>query len=346
MQQLRQSSDSEPGYTRVRRGKGFSYHDEEGKRVDDPAVIERLNALAIPPAYDDVWFCKDAQGHVQATGVDEKGRKQYRYHDDFRAAAEAAKFDRCAAFGRALPRIRKHLSRQLRRRKLTRDTVLAAALALIDNSLIRIGNRVYSKSNKSFGATTLRTRHVKRLKTRLKVNFNGKHGAERNVTITEPALVRILGECHELPGHQLFQYVDDDGRVRAIDSSHVNAYLQEISGEDFTAKQFRTWGASAMAMEEIQSQLAAGEPLTLKSVVEPVAEALGNTPTVARSSYIHPDLIDAIKDRPKDPFAGRALPRRKRKHLSLAETQLIAFLDPGGKLPRRHLRDYLRLRRG
>nr|WP_246333029.1 DNA topoisomerase IB [Sphingomicrobium lutaoense] len=343
---MRHSNDSEPGYCRVRRGKGFSYQDENGKHIDDPEIIERLNALAIPPAYDDVWYCKDADGHIQATGVDDKGRKQYRYHDDYRAAAEAAKFERCAAFGHALPRIRKKLTQQLRRRKLTRETVLAAALTLIDNSLIRIGNRTYAKSNKSFGATTLRRGHVKRLKTRLKVNFKGKHGTERNVTISEPALVRILGDCHDLPGQQLFQYLDDDGETRAIDSSDVNQYLQELSGEDFTAKMFRTWGASAMAMEKIHDVLASDDPLTLKSVVEPVAEALGNTPTVARSSYIHPKLIEAIKERPDDPFDGQRLPRRKRKYLSLSETRLLAFLDPHGKLPRRSMRDYLRLRRG
>lgn len=345
MPDLRHSSDSEPGFTRVRRGKGFSYHDEKGNRIRDEQVIDRLKSLAIPPAYKDVWFCKDECGHVQATGVDDRGRKQYRYHDEFRALAEAAKFDRCAEFGRALPRIRKKLSRQLRRRKLTRETVLAAVLSLIDNSLIRVGNEQYAKANGSFGATTLRTRHVDRLKTRLKVNFKGKHGTERDVTITEPALVRILSNCHDLPGQQLFQYVDD-GEVRAIDSSDVNTYLQQISGRDFTAKQFRTWGASAMAMEEMTEALKAGDTLTLKSIVEPVAEALGNTPSVTRGSYIHPDLIDAIKDSPRDPFAGHDLPRRKRKRLSLAETRLLAFLDPDGKLPRRHLRDFLRLRRG
>ncbi|WP_260483740.1 DNA topoisomerase IB [Sphingomicrobium flavum] len=345
MPELRHSSDREPGFTRVRRGKGFSYHDEQGNRVEDPAVLDRLKSLAIPPAYDQVWFCKDEQGHVQATGVDDRGRKQYRYHDDFRALAEAAKFDRCAEFGRALPHIRKTLARQLRRRKLTRETVLAAVLSLIDNSLIRVGNEQYARANGSFGATTLRTRHVNRLKTRLKVNFKGKHGTERNVTIAEPALVRILSDCHDLPGQQLFQYLDGD-TVRGIGSADVNAYLQEISGSDFTAKQFRTWGASALAMEKMTDALKAGEPLTLKSIVEPVAEALGNTPSVTRGSYIHPDLIDAVKDSPLDPFTGKTLPARKRKHLSLAETQLIAFLDPGGKLPRRHLRDLLRLRRG
>lgn len=344
MPELRHSSDSEPGFTRVRRGKGFSYRDEKGNRLEDRAVVERLQSLAIPPAYDDVWFCKDEFGHVQATGVDAKGRKQYRYHDEFRALAEAAKFERCAEFGRALPRIRKKLARQLRRRKLTRETVLAAVVTLIDNSLIRVGNEQYSKMNGSFGATTLRTRHVDRLKTRLKVSFKGKHGTERNVTIAEPALVRILSECHDLPGQQLFQYVED-GKVRGVDSADVNAFLQHISGKDFTAKQFRTWGASALAMEEMTDAASKGEPLTLKSIVEPVAERLGNTASVTRGSYIHPDLIDAIKDSPRDPFSGHDLPRRKRKNLSLAETRLLAFLDPDGKLPRRHLRDLLRFKR-
>ena len=344
MPDLRHSSDAEPGYTRIRRGKGWSYHDAKGDKVDDPDVIERLDALAMPPAYRDVWYCADENGHVQATGIDDKGRKQYRYHDAFREAAEEEKFAALADFGRALPRIRKKLDKQLRKRKLTRKTVLAAALRLLDRAHLRVGNDHYARTNKSFGATTLRDRHVERLKTRLKVSFAGKHGTSRNVTITEPALVRIIGGARDLPGERLFQYEAEDGAIRAIDSNDVNDYLRELAGEDFTAKTFRTWGASAMAMRRVDDLVQAGERITLKSVIEPVAEHLGNTPAVTRSSYVHPAIIEAIKDQPLDPFGAIDFPKRRGRRLSRPETDLLHLIDPDGKAPRRRLSDLFRRR--
>lgn len=344
MPELRHSSDDEAGYTRIRRGKGWSYHDCEGTKVDDPDVIERLNALAMPPAYSDVWFCADENGHVQATGIDDKGRKQYRYHDAFREAAEEEKFAALADFGRALPKIRRKLDKQLRRRKLTRETVLAAALRLLDRAHLRVGNDQYARTNKSFGATTLRDGHVQRLKTRLKISFSGKHGTERNVTITDPSLVRIIGGARDLPGERLFQYEAEDGSIRAIDSNDVNDYLRELGGGEFTAKTFRTWGASAMAMRQVYDLAKSGEKLTLKSIIEPVAEHLGNTPAVTRSSYVHPGIIDAVKDKPLDPFGDIQFPKRRGRRLSRPETDLLHLIDPDGKPPKRRLTDLIRRR--
>ena len=338
MRDLRHSSDDEPGFSRIRRGKGWSYHDEDGGRIDDGEVIERLNTLAVPPAYSDVWYCRDANGHIQATGIDERGRKQYRYHDAYRELAEEAKFDRCVEFGKALPKIRKQVARHLRRRKLRREPVLAAIVRLLDTAHLRIGNRTYAKSNKSFGATTLQHRHVKKLKTRIKLNFRAKHGVERDVTVTDASLTRIVGELNDLPGQALFQYENDRGEFRQISSSDVNAYLKEISGTDFTAKHFRTWGASRLAFEEMERQLKTGERITLKSIVEPVAAALGNTPAVTRSSYIHPAIIDAVKDKPLDPLGGAKLPVRGRKRLERSEARLIAFLEPGALKPSKRKR--------
>nr|WP_279614702.1 DNA topoisomerase IB [Sphingomicrobium astaxanthinifaciens] len=330
---MRHSSDEEPGLTRVRRGKGWSYHHPDGRRVKDAATIERLNALAVPPAYRDVWYCRDANGHVQATGYDEKGRKQYRYHDDFRALAEAEKFARLADFGRRLPRIRKRVEKALRRRTLDRETVVAAVVRLIDENHLRVGNRRYARSNRSYGATTLTSSHVERLKTRLKLSYRGKHGTVRDITITDPALVRIVGECHELPGQHLFQYVGEDGAPRQVDSNEVNDFLKATARAPVTAKHFRTWGASAMAVEELLAALGEEGPVTLKRIVEPVAQALGNTPAVTRASYIHPAILEAIKERPTDPLAGIRRPRRARRRMSREESLLLAMLDAHGPPP-------------
>nr|WP_279639114.1 DNA topoisomerase IB [Sphingomicrobium sediminis] len=331
---MRHSSDEEPGFTRIRRGKGWSYHDDRGAKVDDPDIIDRLNGLAVPPAYRDVWFCRDEHGHIQATGMDEKGRKQYRYHDDFRALAEAEKFAGLAEFGRRLPRIRRKVDKALRRRKLSKEQVVAAAIRLMDRHHLRVGNRQYASRNKSFGTTTLSNRHVERLKTRIKLNFRAKHGVERDITVTDPSLVRVLGQIEDLPGQHLFQYENGDGRVHAIDSQDVNDFLNKASRSDITAKTFRTWGASAMAMEGLLAARRDSQPVTLKSIVEPVAEMLGNTPAVTRSSYIHPDLIEAVKDRPRAPLDGFTPPSRARKRLDRSETALLAFLEQGDPPPK------------
>ncbi len=325
---LRHSSDSEPGYTRQKKGRAWAYFDGD-KRVTDRDEIDRLNALALPPAYTDAWFCKDDNGHIQATGKDARGRKQYRYHADYRARQDASKYDGCREFGEALPKIRRRVERALKRRKLDRDTVVAAVVRLLDSEYMRIGNEQYARDNKSFGLSTLRSRHVRRENGRMKMRYTGKHGIVHEATITDASLKRIVAKCQDLPGQMLFQYLNGDGQPQSITSADVNGYIREASGGDFTAKHFRTWGASVIAFEQL---LAAGEDrISLKTMIEPVAEALGNTVTMSRKSYVHPSLIDALKDRPDDPLKGMKRPRA-RSRLSSAETGLLAFLK---KKPRR-----------
>ena len=316
--------DTLPGNTRKRLGRYWQYFDADGNRITDREEIDRLNAVGLPPAYDRAWFCPTPHGHIQAIGFDDKGRKQYRYHADFRAQQDAAKYDLCAAFGRALPKLRERVEQDLTKRSLSLEAVAAAVVRLLDTERIRVGNEAYARSNKSFGATTLRTRHAKMLGRTVKMRFKGKHGIERELNITDRNLTRIVRRCHDLPGQHLFQYIDDHGEAQPISSSDVNAYIRQAMGEDFTAKHFRTWGASTLAFEQICA--AGDEGITLKQMLAPVAAALGNTPAISRKSYIHPALIDAVKANPRNPTDGLQCPRPT-KYLSSAERGLIAFLE-------------------
>ena len=323
---LRHSSDSEPGYTRRRHGHYWQYFDEKGERVTDRETIDRLNSIALPPAYENAWFCKDAHGHLQATGIDARGRKQYRYHADFRARRDKKKYTGTLEFGAALPRIRRKVAGDLKKPALSRDAVLAAVVRLLDTEYLRVGNEQYAKENKSFGATTLRTRHVKRQGNKLIMRFAGKHGIVHEVPITDTRLKRIVGKCGDLPGQNLFQYVDENGEACPVTSADVNDYIREASGGDFTAKNFRTWGASVIAFDEmLTAQEQEKAKISLKTVLEPVAEALGNTPAISRKSYVHPKLIEAARERPRDPVGGMERPRG-RKWLSSAEVGLLDFL--------------------
>jgi DNA topoisomerase-1 len=330
---LRHSSDTEAGYTRKRHGRYWQYFDEKGKRVTDRDEIDRLNSIALPPAYTDAWFCKDSNGHIQATGKDARGRKQYRYHADYRAKQDASKFDGCREFGEALPKLRKQVEKDLKKRKLSRETVLAAVVRLLDTEHMRIGNEQYAKANKSFGLSTLRTRHLRRSGGKLKMKYLGKHGIAHEATITDANLKRIVSKCQELPGQMLFQYVNGDGEPQPISSSDVNEYIRDATGSEFTAKHFRTWGASVIFFGQLLAK-AEQERISLKTVLEPVAEALGNTPTMSRKSYVHPCLIDALQGDPRDPLHGMKRPRARRR-LSTEETGFLAFL---GKKPRRSRR--------
>ncbi|HVF36506.1 MAG TPA: DNA topoisomerase IB [Sphingomicrobium sp.] len=330
---LRHSSDNEPGYTRKRQGRYWAYYDEQGERLTDRDEIERLNGIALPPAYTDAWYCKDANGHIQATGKDARGRKQYRYHADYRLKRDASKYDGCREFGEALPKLRRQVEKDLKKRRLERDTVLAAVIRLLDTEFIRVGNEQYAKDNKSFGATTLRTRHLKTVGGKLKMRFTGKHGIVHEATITDRNLQRIVKKCQELPGQKLFQYVNGDGGPQAITSADVNDYIREATGSEFTAKHFRTWGASVIFFDKLLRK-GEEERLSLKTVLEPVAEALGNTPTMSRKSYVHPCLIDALQDDSRDPLKGMERPRARRL-LSSAETGFLNFLK---KKPRRQRR--------
>ena len=328
---LRHSSDVEPGYSRKKKGRSWAYFDEHGKRVTDRAEIDRLNAIALPPAYTRAWFCKDPDGHLQATGRDSRGRKQYRYHVGYRSKRERSKYEGFREFGKALPKLRARVERDLKRRKLDRDMVLAAVIRLMDREHIRVGNEEYARDNKSFGATTLRDRHLKRVGGKLKMRFPGKRGIIQEATITDRNLQRVVKKCQELPGQRLFQYVNGDGRPQAISSTDVNNYIRDATGGDFTAKHFRTWGASVMFFKQLLAK-AEARRLSLKTAIEPVAEALGNTPAISRKSYIHPALIELLELDPRDPLHGFVAPPPSSR-LSSAETAFLALLR---KLKPRH----------
>jgi len=320
---LKHSSDSEPGITRKKIGRAWGYFDADGQRITDRDEIDRLNAIALPPAYTDAWFCPDPNGHIQATGKDARGRKQYRYHVDYRAKQDASKYEGTREFGAALPKLRRRVEADLKRRKLGRDTVIAAVVRLLDREHIRVGNEEYARDNNSYGATTLRGRHVRTKGGKMRMRFTGKHGIVHEATITDSSLKRVVKQCQDLPGQMLFQYVNGDGQPQAIGSADVNAYIRDATGGDFTAKHFRTWGASVIAFDQL---LKAGEDrISVKTVIEPVAEALGNTVAMSRKAYVHPALIDTLKDRPRDPLRGMERPRA-RKWLTSAEVGLLKYL--------------------
>ena len=329
---LRHSSDSEPGITRKRIGRSWAYFDPDGKRVTDRGEIDRLNAIGLPPAYEDAWFCTDPDGHLQATGVDARGRKQYRYHAAFRKKRDKAKFEGLVAFGKKLPRLRRRVEQDLKRRKLTRETVLAAVIRLLDSDHIRVGNEEYAKENKSFGATTLRARHLRKTGHSLLMRFTGKHGIVHEVKITDTNLKRICKRCQDLPGQMLFQYLNGDGEPKPITSGDVNDYIKDATGGDFTAKDFRTWSASVIAFEQMLKKTENAR-ISVKTVIEPVAEALGNTPAISRKSYVHPKLLDAVKANPRDPLGDIERPSA-RTRLSSSEVGLLQFLQKRRRSPK------------
>jgi DNA topoisomerase-1 len=296
--ELRFSSDSEPGIHRRRAGKGFTYVMPNGRRVSDAATLERIRKLAIPPAYREVWICRDAEGHVQATGIDARGRKQYRYHPRWREVRDAHKFERMMAFGRALPRIHRRIAHDLKLPGMPREKVLATIVRLLESTLIRIGNDEYARTNKSYGLTTLRNRHVSvKRGGKVRFRFHGKHGIAHEIEIEDPRAAKVVRGCLDLPGQELFAYIDDDGNVRDIGSSDVNDYLREISGDTFTAKDFRTWHATSEALETL-----AGQPFAnareakqkMKEALQAIARTLGNTPAMCRKCYVNPVVIDAF----------------------------------------------------
>ncbi|WP_374011918.1 DNA topoisomerase IB [Pseudoxanthomonas koreensis] len=291
---LHHVDDSIPGIARIRCGRGFRYVDADGAPVRDRATLERIRALAIPPAYRDVWICASPRGHLQATGVDARGRKQYRYHPQWRTRRDAHKFDRLVAFGAALPGLRRAVRADLARPGLPRGKVLAAVVRLMAATLLRVGNAEYARENGSFGLTTLRSRHARFRDGALHLQFPGKSGQVQEVDVRDRRLVRLVRRMHQLPGQALFQYRDADGNLQPLDSGAVNAYLREHMGEDFTAKDFRTWGATVAAYR-LLAATALPEPATAqalaqaeKQVVCAVAALLGNTPAVCRTSYIDP----------------------------------------------------------
>jgi DNA topoisomerase-1 len=326
---LRYVSDRDPGIRRVRAGRGFAYRTARGRTIRDPDVVSRIRALAIPPAWTAVWICPSPSGHLQAVGRDARGRKQYRYHPRWRECRDENKYARLVAFGRALGRIRRRVASDLAGPDLSRERVVATVVRLLETSLIRVGNEEYARQNRSYGLTTLRSRHVRVEGPRLRFEFVGKGGKRHVVDVHDRRLAAIVRRCQDLPGHELFQYVDADGRRHSVDSSDVNAYLRHAGGDDFTAKDFRTWGGTLLALLTL-----AGPPdrppsrKQLLEAVAAVAERLGNTPAICRTCYIHPHVMEAYLAgglARLDARAGGAF--RVRDGLRVEERALLRFLE-------------------
>jgi DNA topoisomerase-1 len=321
------TDDRESGLQRRRAGRGFTYL-EDGRRVQDEATLTRIRALVIPPAWTDVWICARPDGHIQATGRDARGRKQYRYHPRYREHCETAKFEHLAVFGRALPRVRKQVATDLALSGLPRERVIATVVQLLELTLLRVGNEEYAKSNQSFGLTTLRNRHARFERGAVRLRFRGKSGLEHEVSVTDAALRRTLRRCQDLPGQLLFQYVDDVG-VHPISSNDVNDYLRNAAEIDITAKEFRTWMGTLLAACELasfdapESDRQARRAVT--QTIKVVSRQLGNTPAVCRRSYVHPLVVDAFRSGTL--AASWSGPARRVAGLALEERRLLALLE-------------------
>jgi DNA topoisomerase-1 len=330
---LRYVHDGMPGIRRRGTGKGFTYRDDEGGRVGDPEVLARIKALAIPPAWTDVWISPISNGHLQATGRDARGRKQYRYHDRWREVRDETKFERLPEFARALTPIRRRVDRDLRRPGLPREKVLATVVRIMDTAYARVGNLEYARENNSFGLTTLRNRHVSLDGPKVRFEFEGKGGKVHVFDVEDRRLAAIVRRCREIPGYDLFQYLEEDGTRRPVGSGDVNDYVREISGGDFTAKDFRTWAGTVVAakalalMGESGSQRRAKRNVT--RALEVVGQSLGNTPAIARKSYVHPDVIEGYLDGTLVASWERPLPERPSRivaRLRADEQRLFRFL--------------------
>jgi DNA topoisomerase-1 len=298
---LRYVLDTMPGIRRIRSGRGFTYKNGTAKAIRDPKILQRIKALAIPPAWEDVWICPIPEGHLQATGRDSRKRKQYRYHPKWKEVRDLCKFDRMIQFGESLPLIRERVDKDLALPGLPRDKVLATIVRLLETTLIRVGNDEYARENGSYGLTTLRNNHVQLNGSHIKFRFKGKGGKLHEVGIKDRHIARILQKCQEIPGYELFQYENEQGEYVTVDSSDVNTYLREITGQDFTAKDFRTWAATVLAgmALKIQSDALNGGKRTKKMMnvaICTVASLLNNTPAVCRKSYVHPDILDGYLD--------------------------------------------------
>ena len=316
-------SDLDPGLRRRRAGHGFNYRDAGGRPVTDAPTLDRIRKLAIPPAWTEVWIAPTEHAHIQATGRDLKGRKQYRYHERWRQVRDSGKYGRLIAFGRALPRLRQQVDHDLGRQGLPREKVLAAVIRVMEITLIRVGNEAYAKANRSFGLTTLRDRHAHIGAARAVFEFRGKSGKVHRTSFSDRRLARILKACQDLPGQRLFQYLDEDGRRHAVESADVNAYIREALGEDFSAKDFRTWAGTLAAARALVSLPACANRCEAKTsvvtCVKAVAGVLGNTPAVCRKAYIHPAVLEA--------YAAGNLPLKRAKTDRAFELEVLRFLE-------------------
>jgi DNA topoisomerase-1 len=319
---LRYVSDDQPGYTRKAKGDDFEYFDMEGKAICDEQRLLRIKRLAIPPAYTDVWICPSANGHIQATGRDARRRKQYRYHERWREIRDENKYEKMASFGETLPKIRKRVDEDLGLPGLPRNKVLATILHLLESTFIRVGNEEYARENKSFGLTTMQDRHVDVKGSNLRFRFRGKSGITHDVDVTDRRIARIVSKLQDLPGQDLFQYLDEEGARCDITSQDVNDYLREISGEEFTAKDFRTWAGTvlvAMALNEVGAfETKQQAKANIKSAVTAVAKLLGNTPAICRKCYVHPAVFESY-------LSGSAIEGLKKKTDEALEKKMADF---------------------
>ena len=331
---LRYVSDDQPGCSRKRKGEDFEYFDTKGKPIRDEQRLLRIKRLAIPPAWSDVWICPSPNGHIQATGRDARGRKQYRYHERWREIRDENKYDRLVNFGKALPKIRRRLKKDLALSGLPREKVLATIVQLLERSLIRVGNEEYARENKSFGLTTLQDRHVDVKGSKLRFRFRGKSGRLHEVDVTDRRIARIISKLQDLPGQSLFQYVDDGGSVHEITSQDVNEYLREVTGEDFTAKDFRTWAGTVLATIALSAtgafETKKQAKANLKQAIGAVAKILGNTPAVCRQCYIHPAVLEAyLNGNAINGFKPNAQEEFEKQAIDLASAQaaVLKFLQ-------------------
>jgi DNA topoisomerase I len=330
---LRYVSNDEKGYSRKRKGRGFVYLTSQGKVVHNNMLLKRFTALAIPPNYTNVWICKDERGHIQATGLDAKGRKQYVYHPRWREVRDGVKFQSITQFAELLPSLRERVNRDLKGEdtNLSRQRIIAALVRLLDKTLIRVGNETYAKENGSYGVTTLRKKHVSVGRNEVEFAFKGKSGQQHVISLEDKALVKIIRACQELPGHELFKYVDEEGKVSSLGSTDVNAYLQEVTEQPFTAKDFRTWAATVSAAAQLGNvQCPSKEPERKQCVtqaVKDVAKRLGNTPAVCRKSYIHPQILEGFLAGTFSEDYSASLKKAKRNKTSFLSTEEKATLN-------------------
>jgi DNA topoisomerase I len=327
---LRYVTDAQPGIRRRRAGRHFSYMGLDGKPIRAPEVRRRIRSLGIPPAWTDVWICPSPNGHLQATGRDAKGRKQYRYHPRWREVRNQTKYDRMIAFGEALPRIRARVAHDLELPGLPREKVLATVVRLLERTCFRVGNEEYARQNGSYGLTTLRNRHVDVSGATLRFHFRGKSGKQHEVGVYDRRLARIVKRCREIPGHHLFQYVDENGQCHDVESGDVNDYLREIGGQEFTAKDFRTWMGTVLAVRALQ-QLGVCECQTqarknILQAIDGVTERLGNTRAVCRKYYVHPTVIDGYLEGSLPEPCGEPDPVESSCDLRPEEVALLVFL--------------------
>jgi DNA topoisomerase I len=331
---LRYVSDAAPGYRRKRTGTSFSYYDKDGARITNKDVVRRIKAIGIPPAYESVWICPSPNGHIQATGLDARGRKQYRYHPKWRELRDQNKYEHIMQFATVLPRLRRRVASHIKREGLPREKVLATIVSLLEKTLIRVGNAEYANQNKSYGLTTMRRKHVDIKRGTLRFEFTGKSGKQWKLKVEDKRIVAITKRCAEIPGHELFKYLDEEGAAHTVDSGDVNAYIKEISGQDFTAKDFRTWSGTvlaALALAEFRKYDSQAEAKrNVVAAIEKVARQLGNTPAICRKCYVHPEILNAymsgdfvrmIETKIADRF------KRQYARLTADEVMVLAFLN-------------------